>query len=66
MAERKRVIIEWNDTPGVEFLTLVAIEDNWTEEEDDPDVFFYFDKPEEYEEAKKENNGFDFRIIRED
>ena len=67
MATIKRVVVEWNDEPGVEFTTLVSVDEPWNPLEDEPGMFFYFANPEEFEQAKQKNTDldFEFRIIRE-
>jgi hypothetical protein len=46
--------------------TNVAIAPNWTEEDDDPRIFYYFQNLEEFEQAKQpEPNGFEFTIREE-
>jgi hypothetical protein len=62
------VLIKWHDSPEDEpMLTTVAIAPNWTEEDDDPRVFFYFQTEEELDSAKQEgDNGFEFRVVEED
>jgi hypothetical protein len=60
----KQVLIEWHDEPGMRYLTTVAIDEEWTEKENDDDIFFYFHNEAEYEEAKQlDNNGLEFRIV---
>jgi hypothetical protein len=64
MPRFESVQIVYNDDP-TPYWAKVCINDNWTEEEDDGDIFFYFSTEAEFEEAKKENNGLEFRIIEE-
>jgi hypothetical protein len=60
----ENVVIQWLDDPTRSLAARVAVGD-WVEEEDDPDVFFYFATEEELEMAKKPNGIEDFRIIEE-
>jgi predicted ATP-grasp superfamily ATP-dependent carboligase len=68
MAEYKRVLIEWHDEPGVNYLTTVSIDSEWNSlDEDDDNIFFYFSKQSEFEEAKQlGKNGYEFRIVSEE
>ena len=64
--EHRWVTIKWHDE-DYELGATVAIAPNWTEEDDDPRVFFYFQNEQEFESAKQEgDNGFEFRILEED
>lgn len=55
--------IKWHDEPDV-LATTIAIHPNWTEDDDDPRVFFYFpNKAEMYSAREPEPNGFEFQII---
>jgi hypothetical protein len=64
-AEYKSVTIKWHDEED-EMATIVAISPDWTENDDDPRVYFYFSSQEEFESAKKDgDNGFEFRIVEE-
>ncbi len=63
MADYRRVLIEWKDEPGESYLATVAIDADWTEGEDDDNVFFYFHNENELEQAKLDNDEFEFRIV---
>jgi hypothetical protein len=65
MIERIGVRIQWHDDPTGPYYTKVAIDPDWTEKEDDNDIFFYFSNREEYEKAKQQDNGLEFQIIEE-
>jgi hypothetical protein len=72
MPEYRQVMIEWNDNQG-EFYdnqgelyeVTVCVGGEWTEGEDDDDVFFYFSTEDEFEYAKTYHEGEDFRIVTE-
>lgn len=66
MPEMRMVTIEWKDEPGVEYSTWVVVNKNWTEEEDDGNVFFYFSTEEEFEMAKLKDNDLEFWIVEEE
>jgi len=61
--EERRVIIEWNDTPGEVFETTVCVDGEWVEGEDDVNIFFYFADEAELEDAKNGGAGLEFRIV---
>lgn len=65
MAEYRDVVIEWHDEPGVHYATTVSIDGEWNDlDEDDDNIFFYFSKESEFEEAKQDgDNGYEFRIV---
>jgi hypothetical protein len=63
MSEYRDVLIEWKDEPEEQYLTTVAIAANWVEGEDDDGVFFYFSNEQEFEQAKLDNDEFEFRIV---
>jgi hypothetical protein len=64
MGEYRDVLIAWHDEPDVIYNTKVCIDKEWTEGEDDNDVFFYFQTEAELEQAKQEgDNGFEFRVL---
>ena len=67
MAIQKDVVIEWHDEPSVHYATTVAIDSEWESlEVDDNNIFFYFSKESEFEEAKQDgNNGYEFKIVKE-
>jgi len=65
-AEYKQVLIEWKDDPNDTFITTVCIDGQWTEGEDDENVFFYFSTPQEFEDAKKQDNDLEFIIVGEE
>lgn len=65
MAEYRSVLIEWHDEPEVTYNTKVCIDSEWTEGEDDTDVFFYFTNLEEFESAKNKDNDLEFWIVEE-
>ena len=66
MSVYKQVLIEWHDEPNVEYLVTISIDETWNDIEDDDNVFFYFAKESEYEEAKqKGDNGLEFRVVKE-
>jgi hypothetical protein len=66
MSEYKQVLIKWKDEPDDLFLTTVCIDGEWTEGEDDENVFFYFSTPLEFEDAKKQDNDLEFVIVEEE
>lgn len=58
-----RAVIKFHDDP-YELATQVEINPNWTEDDDDPRVFYYFESKEEVELAKRPDpNGFEFQLI---
>jgi hypothetical protein len=58
------VKIQWLDEQdGDGYWTKVAINQAWDEESDDGGIFFYFDTEEEYQRAKTEDSGQEFRIM---
>jgi hypothetical protein len=63
MAEYRQVLVEWKDEPEEKYLTTVAIDAEWTEGEDDDGIFFYFHNENEFEQAKLDNDEFEFRIV---
>jgi|TARA_B110000459_G_scaffold106871_1_gene118659 translation elongation factor P/translation initiation factor 5A len=63
MSEYREVLIEWKDEPDKQYLTTVAIDKEWTEGEDDDNVFFYFSDEQEFEQAKLNKDEFEFRIV---
>lgn len=66
MAVYKQVLIEWHEEPDMYELVTVSIDETWNDIEDDDNVFFYFAKESEYEEAKQQgDNGLEFRIVKE-
>lgn len=67
MIEYKDVLIVWEDEQDEKpSFTNVAIHPNWTEDDDDPRIFYFFQDLEEFEEAKKPfPNGHEFRIVEE-
>lgn len=67
MAYYKSVVIEWHDEPGVHYATTVSIDEAWNSLDDEDDnVFFYFSKESEFEDAKRDgDNGYEFRIVEE-
>jgi hypothetical protein len=67
MIEYRQVLVTWHDDDAQdEMLTKVCINKDWTEGEDDTDVFFYFTNLNELEQAKQpEPNGFEFRLREE-
>jgi hypothetical protein len=68
MIEYRQVLVTWHDDDAQdEMLTKVCINKDWTEGEDDTDVFFYFTSSDELEQAKQpEPNGFEFRLREEE
>ena len=66
MPEYKWATIAYHDEPENHIMVFVSIDKEWTEKEDDDNIFFYFDTQEEYENAKQIDNGLEFRIIKED
>jgi hypothetical protein len=66
MPEQKWITVAYHDEPEDELMVFVSIDKEWTEKEDDDNIFFYFDTQEEYENAKQIDNGLEFRIIKED
>lgn len=66
MSVYKQVLIEWHDEPDVEYLVTVSIDEAWNDLEDDDNIFFYFAKESEFEEARQlGDNGYEFRIVKE-
>jgi hypothetical protein len=63
MAEYRQVLVEWKDDPGFPYLATVAIDAEWTEGEDDDGIFFYFHNEQEFEQAKLDNDEFEFKIV---
>lgn len=52
MLEFREVLIRWRDTPEDCMLATVAIQSGWYEnEDDDVNIFFYFDNEAEYQEC---------------
>jgi len=66
MPEEKWITIAYHDEPDKHLKVLVSIGKEWIEDEEDDNIFFYFDTQEEYENAKKIDYGLEFRIIKED
>jgi hypothetical protein len=66
MSEYKQVLIKWKDEPDDLFLTTICVDGEWTEGEDDENVFFYFSTLEEFEDAKKQDNDLEFVIVEEE
>jgi hypothetical protein len=62
MTEYRQVLVEWKDEPGIHHLTTVAIDAEWTEGEDDDGIFFYFRNEQEFEQAKLDNDEFEFKL----
>lgn len=61
------VKIQWLDEPERDgYWTKVAINQTWDDESDDGNIFFYFEAEEEYEKAKTEDSGQEFRIVEEE
>lgn len=60
--ETRRVLIEWNDEPGEQYVTTVVIDGEWVDGEDDDNIFFYFRSEAEMLDAKN-GNVEDFRIV---
>ena len=64
MAEYRQVLVEWKDEPGVHYTTMVSIDEDWNDlEEDDDGIFFYFANEAQFEEAKQDKDEFEFRIV---
>lgn len=61
--ETRRVVVEWNDTPGETFETTVCVDGEWVEGEPDENIFFYFADEAELEDAKNGGAGIEFRIV---
>ena len=66
MSEYKQVLIKWKDELDDLYLTTVCVDGEWTEGEDDENVFFYFSTLEEFEDAKKQDNDLEFVIVEEE
>jgi len=66
MSEEKWATIAFHDEPQNPIMVFVSVGKEWTEDEEDDNIFFYFDTQEQYESAKKKDNGLEFRIIKED
>jgi hypothetical protein len=66
VGEYRQVLIRWKDEPDYTFITNVCIDGEWTEGEDDENVFFYFSTLEEFEDAKNEYNDLEFVILEEE
>jgi hypothetical protein len=61
------VKIQWLDEQDKDgYWAKVAINQIWDEQSDDGDIFFYFETEEEYQRAKTEDSGQEFRIVEED
>jgi hypothetical protein len=61
------VKIQWLDEQDKDgSWAKVAINQIWDEQSDDGDIFFYFETEEEYQRAKTEDSGQEFRIVEED
>lgn len=61
------VKIQWIDEQDKDgSWAKVAINQIWDEQSDDGDIFFYFETEEEYQRAKTEDSGQEFRIVEED
>jgi hypothetical protein len=58
------VELQWHDMPERTFTALVGIGE-WTEEEEDERVFFYFSNEAEFELAKRPEGIEDFRVLSE-
>jgi hypothetical protein len=56
--------LQWIDEPNRTFSALVGIGD-WSEEEEDERVFFYFADEAEFEKAKLPAGIEDFRVVQE-
>lgn len=56
--------LQWLDEPTRTFSALVGIGD-WSEEEEDERVFFYFADEAEFEKAKQPEGIDDFRVVAE-
>lgn len=67
MARYEEVTIAWHDDKAEVHNVLVSIDAMWNsiDDEDDVDIFYYFASEEEFEEAKQEDNDYEFRIIEE-
>jgi hypothetical protein len=61
--ETREVLIEWDDEKGVTYLVTVVVDGEWTDGEDDDNIFFYFRTLAELEDAKNGGAGLDFRIV---
>jgi hypothetical protein len=61
--ETRRVVIEWDDTPGETFETTVVVDGEWVEGEPDDNIFFYFRSVAELEDAKSGGSALDFRVV---
>lgn len=65
-AEQRDVQIQWHGEVNT-LWAKVWVNKKWDGNEDDHDIFFYFETEEEYEKAKElGDNGFEFRIVGED
>lgn len=63
MSETRQVVIEWHDTPGELLQTHVVVDGEWNElDGEDLDIFFYFSKESEFQQAKT-GEGYEFRIV---
>jgi hypothetical protein len=56
--------LQWIDEPNRTFSALVGIGD-WSEEEEDERVFFYFADEAEFEQASKPEGLDGFRVVQE-
>jgi hypothetical protein len=61
--DTREVLIEWRDEPEAHYTVTVCVDGEWTEGEDDENIFFYFRDLEQLEYAKEWHAGEDFRIV---
>jgi hypothetical protein len=66
MPEQKWITAAFHDEPDKPLKVFVSIGKEWTEGEEDDNIFFYFDTQEEYENAKQIDNGLEFRVMEEE
>tara|TARA_R110000796_G_scaffold134746_1_gene250562 strand:- start:316 stop:516 length:201 start_codon:yes stop_codon:yes gene_type:complete len=64
ISEYRRTVIEWKDSPGERFQCEVGINASYVGGLDD-NVFFYFDSEQQYQDAKKADGDYEFRIMEE-
>jgi hypothetical protein len=62
MEDYREVLVRfWGEEKPMQ--TLVSVGKPWSEDEDDPRVFFYFADEAEFERAKLDSDEFEFQIV---
>ena len=62
MATEKEITYFWNDEPEGIFHSTVVVGSEWTEGEEDSNIFFYFSSESELEKAKT-GKDYEFTIL---